>query len=131
MTHINDDIEYVEDTIPATRHNLDKRETNAYGYAVLDLCKSSCLRILNCHFGKDTNIGHFTCITDNSVSVIDYFVADFDFVNIVSELEIHHRLESTQVCGFSSGFQILITYQTILKYCQKIFQLKEIVLDIF
>ena len=70
MTHINDDIEYVEDTIPATRNNLDKRETNAYGYAVLDLCKSSGLRILNCHFGKDTNIGHFTCITDNSVLLI-------------------------------------------------------------
>ena len=94
MTYINDDIEYVEDTITETRYNLDKRETNAYGNALLDLCKSSGLRILNGRSGKDKNIGNFTCITDNSASVINYFVADFDFVNNVSDFEIYDRLES-------------------------------------
>ena len=55
MTHINDDIEYFEDTIPATRCNLDKRDTNTYGNALLDFCKTSGLRILNGRFGKDKN----------------------------------------------------------------------------
>ena len=94
MTHTHDNIEYVEDTIQATRYNLDKRDTNTYDNALLDLCKTSGLKILNCRFGKDKNTGNFTCITYNSASVIDCFVADFDLEYIVSDFEVHDRLES-------------------------------------
>ena len=94
MTHINEDTEYVEDTILATRYNLDKRDTNTYGNALLDLCKASGHSILNSRFGKNKNTGNFTCITDNSASVIDYFVVDFDLECIVSDFEVYDRLES-------------------------------------
>ena len=94
MEYINDDIEYVEDTFPEARYNLNKRETNTYGNALLDLCKTCGLRILNGRFGKNNNEGNFTCITDNSASVIDYFVGDSNFAHFISDFEVHDRLES-------------------------------------
>ena len=76
------------------KHHLDKRDTNAYGSALLDLCKSTGLRILNGRFGKDVNIGKFTYLTNNSSSVIDFFVAELGIFNCISDFEIQDRLES-------------------------------------
>ena len=92
--YIFDDFDYVEDKEAPDRKNLDKRDTNAYGRALLDLCKSTGLRILNGRFGKDANIGNFTCLTNNSSSVIDYFVAELDIFSCISDFEIQDRLES-------------------------------------
>ena len=95
MSYINDDIEYAEDILPATRYSLDNHETNAYGDALLDLCITCSFRILNDRFGKDENIGNFTCITENSASIIDYFVADFSSLEqFISDFEVHDRIES-------------------------------------
>lgn len=96
MSYVLDDVDYIEDIIPPDRHNLDTRDTNTYGRVLLDLCKSSCLRILNGHFGKDANVGNFTCITENSASVhvIDYFISESSIFDNISDFEIHDRLES-------------------------------------
>ena len=54
--YIFDDFDYVEDKEAPDGKNLDKRDINAYGRALLDLCKSTGLRILNGRFGKITSI---------------------------------------------------------------------------
>ena len=52
------------------------------------------LRILNGRFGKDAINGNFTCIAENSASVIDYFISEPELFDNISDLEIHERLES-------------------------------------
>lgn len=94
ISHVLEDVDYIEDIIPPDRHNLDKKDTNSYGRALLELCKSSGLRILNGRFGKDATNGNFTCITENSASVIDYFISEPELFDNISDLEIHERLES-------------------------------------
>ena len=49
---------------------------------------------LNGQFGKDANIGNFTSLTNNSSSVIDYFVAELDIFSCISDFEIQDRLVS-------------------------------------
>ena len=56
--YIFDEFDYVEDKEAPDCKNLDKRDTNAYGRALLDLCKSTTLRILNNWFGRDASIGN-------------------------------------------------------------------------
>ena len=76
------------------RANLDNREPNAYGTSLLELCKACGLRIINGRFGKDLNVGNFTCITGNSCSVIDYILTDVDIFSSIIDFEVKERLES-------------------------------------
>ena len=92
--YILDDFDYIEDEPVPDRKNLDSRDSNAYGTALLELCKGAGLRIVNGRLGKDANIGNYTCITRNSSSVIDYLLADLDFFRRISDFEIHERIES-------------------------------------
>lgn len=94
ISHIFEDVDYFKDTIPRNRHNLDEKDTNSYGRALHELCKSSGLRILRGRFGKDAMNGNFTCITENSASVTDYFISEPEYFDNVSDLEIQERLES-------------------------------------
>ena len=93
-----DDFEYIEDEqVPGVK-NLDTRDTKAYGRALLDLCKNIGLRIINGRFGKDANIGNYTCITHNSSSLIDYLLTDYDVFTNITDFEIHDRIESMHIC---------------------------------
>ncbi|MEW8547054.1 MAG: endonuclease/exonuclease/phosphatase family protein, partial [Candidatus Thiodiazotropha sp.] len=93
-SYIIDDDYYNEDLILPERANLDNRDTNTYGKALLDMCKSCGLRILNGRFGKDENIGNFTCLTGNSCSVIDYILAEISLFDRIVDFEVKERLES-------------------------------------
>ena len=94
VSYVIDDDDYVEDTVLHERANLDNRNCNAYGNTLLDLCKSCGLRIVNGRFGKDSNVGNFTCITGNSCSIIDYLLTEVKLFSRISDFEVKERIES-------------------------------------
>ena len=50
------------------------RTCNSHGVKLLDLCKSTCLRIVNGRLGNDHNIGTYTFVSQHGASVIDYLL---------------------------------------------------------
>lgn len=64
------------------------------------MCKSTGLRIMNGRFGKDSDKGNFTCITEHSASVIDYFLTESALFNSILDFEVHSRLESIHMSLF-------------------------------
>jgi exonuclease III len=60
---------------PHVRHS-DDNKVNQYGKELLELCKSSNLRIMNGYFNNDSSTGSFTCYTANGRSLIDYLICD-------------------------------------------------------
>ena len=90
---ISDD-DYREDILPPERCNLDDRDLNSYGRSLLNLCKSTGLKIVNGRFGKDRHEGNFTCITGNSKSVIDYFLVETSVFDDILDFVVGERLES-------------------------------------
>lgn len=64
-----DDTDYIPD-VTMCRASIDKI-CNSHGTKLLDLCKSSCLRIVNGRLG-DTNA--FTFVSQHGTSVIDYLL---------------------------------------------------------
>ena len=67
-----DDDEYVPDT-PLFRVSHDTK-CNSHGVKLLDVCKSTCLRIINGRLGRDHNIGEYTFVSNQGASVIDYLL---------------------------------------------------------
>ena len=51
-----------------------KKQPNAQGISLLDLCKASSMSLMNGRFGKDAGIREYTCITNNGCSVVDYIL---------------------------------------------------------
>ena len=93
-SYVIDNDYYIEDTALPERANLDTRDTNTHGKALLDMCKSCGLRIVNGRFGKDYNTGNYTCITGNSSSVIDYILVEISLFNKIVDFEVKERIES-------------------------------------
>ena len=65
-----DDDMYIPDT-PLLRVSLDTR-CSSHGIKLLDVCKSTCLRIINGRLGRDHNIGENTFVSNQGASVINY-----------------------------------------------------------
>ena len=59
--------------INTQRYNSDVI-TNNHGRNLIELCKMLDIKIVNGRFGKDSNIGDFTCFATNGKSCIDYFI---------------------------------------------------------
>ena len=72
-TKTNFDNFYVSDQV-MPRNNQDHKLVNNSGKNLLNLCRESGLRILNCRTVGDLQ-GSFTCITYNGCSVVDYMLA--------------------------------------------------------
>ena len=64
------------------RHSDDPK-TNRYGKELLELCKSSNMRIMNGYYNNDATTGTFTCYTANGKSLIDYLICDSQFYKIL------------------------------------------------
>ena len=80
-----DTIDYEPD-INYIRTTQDKG-FNSHGKKMLDLCKSSSMRIVNGRVGTDKNVGAYTYVCSNSCSTIDYLIMDmnsFDFLDSFS-----------------------------------------------
>ena len=67
------------DTFPAHDRHSDDVKTNKYGKDLIELCKSSNMRIMNGYFQNDKNTGAFTCYTPRGKSLIDYLICDVSF----------------------------------------------------
>ncbi len=76
-----DDIDYTPDT-PLARFSKDTA-CNAQGTKLLDLCKSTCMRIANGRLHNDHMIGNFSYANRQGSTVIDYLILnERDFVNV-------------------------------------------------
>lgn len=106
-----DFVDYIPD-VPLTRASMDKI-CNNYGSKLLDLCKSTCLRILNGRLGTDYDVGEFTYVSPNGASVIDYVLTkECNFGNIckfdigtLNEWSDHTPVSFSLTCN-------VITYET-------------------
>ena len=61
---------------------------NEYGTCLLDLCKSSGLRIVNGRVGDDKYNGRVTCVKGNGKSVVDYVLCKQELFDMISEFVI-------------------------------------------
>ena len=75
------DIDYCE-----KRQSLDT-VVNPAGEILLQLCKSSGLRILNGRYADDQP-GKFTCHKCNGTSVVDYFIAHHSLISYISSFKV-------------------------------------------
>jgi len=67
-----DQEDYVPD-LPISRASLDSKSNN-FGTRLLDLCKSSALRIVNGRLDDDYNKGMYTFLCNSGASVVDYLL---------------------------------------------------------
>ena len=86
------DIWYKADTFNQQRRNSDS-DTNLYGLALVDLCCTFGIHILNGRFSSDP-AGDFTCITNNGVSVADYMLVNTELFALIEEFSVQSRTES-------------------------------------
>ena len=66
----------VEYTFSVGSRHSDDKKSNQYGKELIELCKSSDMRIMNGYFNNDHSTGSFTCYTANGKSLIDYLICD-------------------------------------------------------
>ena len=89
------------------RKSLDK-VINNQGRALLDLCASARLRILNGRFIGDL-LGYFTCINSRGSSVVDYAVASVDLLSSVKYFNVKNPTH------FSDHSQLVTYFECNLK----------------
>ena len=63
--------DYYSTDLNSPRHNMDTNSKNKCGRFLLDLCKESCLKLLNGRCMGDI-FGNFTYYTYNGYSLVDY-----------------------------------------------------------
>jgi len=101
--------DYIADE-PCARKTLDKG-SNGHGLKMLDLCKSTSVRIANGRIGSDHSTGTFTYACSSGASVIDYVVVGaYDFncidnfvINPFNEWSDHTPLSFSINCGRMRG----------------------------
>ena len=72
---------YVADTVDIPPRASEDQVTNEFGHLLLDICKSTTLRIVNGRYYNDAGIGSFTCHTPNGHSLVDYLLGNPDAIN--------------------------------------------------
>ena len=73
---------------PLPRTNMDISPVDSHGEKLLDLCKSQSLRILNGRFLDKGSYTRFPSRTDDSPSLIDYFLIDSPLLNQVRSFNV-------------------------------------------
>ena len=64
---------YFETANISTQRTTTDKDTNNYGYKLIEFCKANSFYILNGRLGSDKNRGATTC---RSASTVDYFICD-------------------------------------------------------
>ena len=92
MTPGNDAINLVsfdsDNKLPMYDRHSDDIKSNKYGRELIELCKSSNMRIMNGYFQNDNSTGVFTCYTARGKSLIDYLICDMLFHKSLLSFEI-------------------------------------------
>lgn len=83
---------YIPDVFQVPRSTQDQI-VNKYGLALIELCKSWGMHIVNGRKPGD-KVGSITCITKNGSSLVDYVIATTNCFNHVIDLIVHSRSES-------------------------------------
>ena len=95
--------EYDNDIELIVRKSKDTRVTE-YGRKLLDLCKTTGVRILNGRVGDDTGVGKFTFHCSRGSSLVDYImcsvgfmvnIIDFKIIDVVQQISDHNMLTCT------------------------------------
>ena len=55
--------------------------SNEFGHSLLDMCKSTLLRIINGRYHQDAGVGAFTCHTPTGHSVVDYLIGNVNAID--------------------------------------------------
>ena len=96
---------YVKDT-PLPRCNQDLHNVDKHGEYLLDLCKSTGLRILNGRAIGDTK-GHFTCFSPcGNPSVIDYILVDHFIMNMMQTMRVNNLTPFSIHCKLSVNIRL-------------------------
>ena len=93
--HLLDDIQflgYESDDILCDRLSEDLKSPNSFGCRILELCKSSSLRICNGRFGQDSS--KITFSNKNGSSIIDYLLMSHDC--------LYNCIKNFKVCDFNT-----------------------------
>ena len=71
--YMNDDLVHMYNTEYFLQPRCNKDKTiNQQGKALIELCKSTDLKIINGRYGDDSDIGSYTCCKYNGKSTVDY-----------------------------------------------------------
>ena len=111
-------VDYVPDK-PCLRRNQDPRPPNARGKDILDLCKSSGMRILNGRKLGDIT-GKFTCYDQHAdiPSTIDYAIADTELFDNISHFVVKPFTTFSDHCPIK--LQINASFNTDKKICKQV-----------
>lgn len=96
-----DDDDYLPD-LPSARRSLDK-VCNSHGLKLLDLCKSTALRIANGRLGNDHSVGMYTYASRTGCSVIDYVILGQNDFGCIKNFQINTFCEWSDHAPLSFG----------------------------
>ena len=88
---------------PLPRYSEDS-VCNEYGNCLLDLCKSTGLRIVNGRLGDDKYNGKYTCIKGNGKSVVDYVLCKPEIFRIFSSFIVEEPNILSDHCMIKFSF---------------------------
>ena len=96
----------IPSNIPIRRNNLDSRKSDDRGRNLLQLCKTTGLRILNGRFFGDT-LGNFTCYSHSGdPSTIDYMLATTPVYNRVQYFHVNDLSVHSIHCSLSMSLSM-------------------------
>lgn len=93
---IDEDLDYVTDDAIEPRASRDT-VMNKRGYALLNFCKSSDLRICNGRLFHDKGKGNITCYANNGQSVVDYVLCSDNAFELFDDFKVSDEVESTHL----------------------------------
>ena len=97
-------VTYTQD-IPIHRNNLDVKSVDHHGNQLLELCRSSDMRIVNGRVFGDT-LGYHTCFSPNGdPSVIDYFLTSSNMLKNILSLKVYDPSYHSIHCALSLCLQ--------------------------
>ena len=64
------------------------KKNNSHGNSLLDLCKSSQLRIVNGRVKADATVGEYTCVNPNGSSVVDYILCTANDFQLIHDFDV-------------------------------------------
>ena len=99
-SRIGNKLDYIADNRPIPEHDFVETDcgipraftdkgTNKYGDLLIDMCKSTSMRIVNGRCGSDCGIGKTTCFTHNGESTVDFLLTNQENFSLLYDFKIH------------------------------------------
>ena len=89
----NTSVEYYADQFELPRSSCDKENVNSFGRALIDLCCTHNIHIVNGR-ASDNAVGHYTCIANNGSSLVDYHVVSSELFPFIDSFYIDEKDDS-------------------------------------